>query len=63
MAEHKTAPKGAADDEELFGDFVREHGSMDIEAHEKTFESFVKIAAYFGTGVLIFLFLLGLING
>ncbi|MEL6520317.1 MAG: aa3-type cytochrome c oxidase subunit IV [Pseudomonadota bacterium] len=40
-----------------------EHGSMDIEVQEKTFESFVRITAYSIVGIFVFLILLYGING
>ncbi|PHQ99186.1 MAG: aa3-type cytochrome c oxidase subunit IV [Marinosulfonomonas sp.] len=40
-----------------------EHGSMEIAEQEKTFNSFLKFAGYGMLGALVFLFLLGLVNG
>lgn len=40
-----------------------DHGSMDISEQEKTFSGFLKFAGYGMLGALVFLFLLGLVNG
>lgn len=40
-----------------------EHGSMDTSDQQKTFAGFVKFAGYTLVGSLVFLFLLGLVNG
>ncbi|HHI69637.1 MAG TPA: aa3-type cytochrome c oxidase subunit IV [Rhodobacteraceae bacterium] len=40
-----------------------EHGTMDTKAQEKTFNGFIKFVAYALVGILVFLFLLGLVNG
>jgi len=39
------------------------HGSMETREQEKTFNGFLKFAGYGLVGSLVFLFLLGLING
>ncbi|QDY68575.1 aa3-type cytochrome c oxidase subunit IV [Qingshengfaniella alkalisoli] len=39
------------------------HGEMNIEAQEKTYESFVKIVAYSAVAILVFLVFLYLVNG
>ena len=39
------------------------HGTMGTEEQEKTFNGFLKFAGYGMLGALIFLFLLGLVNG
>jgi len=38
-------------------------GTMDIKEQEKTFNGFLKLAGYGMLGALVFLFLLGLVNG
>ncbi|MFV0246092.1 MAG: aa3-type cytochrome c oxidase subunit IV [Qingshengfaniella sp.] len=40
-----------------------EHGKMNIDEHEKTFEGFVKASSYVVIGVLVFLVFLALANG
>jgi len=40
-----------------------ENGTMEIKEQEKTFIGFLKFAGYGMLGSLIFLFLLGLVNG
>lgn len=40
-----------------------EHGKMNIETQEKTFDSFVKTVAYSVVGILVFLVFLALVNG
>lgn len=40
-----------------------EHGSMETKEQEKTFNGFLKFAGYGLLGSLVFLFLLGLVNG
>ncbi|MEM7074162.1 MAG: aa3-type cytochrome c oxidase subunit IV [Pseudomonadota bacterium] len=39
-----------------------EHGEMDIDVQEKTFDGFIKITTYSVIGIFIFLVLLALIN-
>jgi len=39
------------------------HGSMETKDQEKTFHSFLKFAGYGLVGSLVFLFVLGLVNG
>ena len=39
------------------------HGSMDIEAQEKTFEGFVSAVARTAVAIIVALILLALING
>jgi len=39
------------------------HGSMETKEQEKTFHGFLKFAGYGLLGSLIFLFLLGVVNG
>lgn len=39
------------------------HGEMNIETQEKTFEGFVKLAAYTALGIIVFLIFLALVNG
>lgn len=38
-------------------------GSMDIRAHEKTFEGFVRMVTYASIFIVIFLIFLALVNG
>lgn len=40
-----------------------EHGTMETKEQEKTFNGFLKFAGYGLVGSLVFLFLLGLVNG
>lgn len=40
-----------------------EHGSMNIEDHEKTFAGFAKFVTYAAIGIIIFLVFLALVNG
>ncbi len=40
-----------------------DHGSMETAEQEKTFNGFLKFAGYGMLGALVFLFLLGLVNG
>lgn len=44
-------------------DQKHEHGSMNIDVQEKTFETFVKTVAYSIVGIAVFLILLYGING
>ena len=39
------------------------HGSMETVEQEKTFNGFLKFAGYGLLGAMVFLFLLGLVNG
>lgn len=39
------------------------HGEMDIRAHEKTFEGFVKMVTWGGIIVICVLIFVGLVNG
>ncbi len=38
------------------------HGNMDIEEHKKTFQAFVRFAAWFAVGCLLVLLFLALVN-
>ncbi len=40
-----------------------DHGSMETAEQKKTFNGFLKFAGYGMLGALVFLFLLGLVNG
>ncbi len=40
-----------------------EHGSMDVEDHEKTFEGFVKTVGWASILILVFLLFLAMVNG
>ena len=40
-----------------------EHGNMDVENHEKTFEGFVKIVTWSTIWILVFLVFLAIVNG
>lgn len=40
-----------------------EHGSMDIEVQEKTFDSFINWVKYSVIGILVFLIFLALVGG
>lgn len=44
-------------------DQEHEHGSMDIEVQEKTFDGFVKFTTWSVVGILVFLVFLALVNG
>lgn len=40
-----------------------EHGKMDIEAQEKTFDGFIRLVSNTVIGILVFLIFLALVNG
>lgn len=40
-----------------------EHGNMEVEDHEKTFEGFVKIVTWSSILILLFLVFLAIVNG
>ncbi len=40
-----------------------EHGTMDIEVQEKSFEGFVKFTTYSVIGILVFLVFLAIVGG
>jgi hypothetical protein len=40
-----------------------DHGKMNIEPQERTFESFTKIVAYSVIGIIVFLLFLALVGG
>ncbi len=44
-------------------DQEHEHGTMDIEVQEKTFEGFVKFTTYSVVGILVFLVFLAIVGG
>ncbi|GEM_PF-4517822 len=47
---------------ELIGDFVVEHGDMNIEEHEKTFEAFIRFVTWAVVSILIVLIFLALVG-
>ncbi len=49
-------------DIELIGDFVAEHGSMDIEEHEKTFEAFIRFVTWTTVSIIIVLIILAFVG-
>ncbi len=50
------------DDIELIGDSVVEHGNMNIEAHEKTFEAFIRFVTWSIVSIIIVLIFLALVG-
>jgi hypothetical protein len=44
-------------------DHNHEHGSMDVDVQEKTFEGFVKFTTYAVIGILVFLVFLAIVGG
>ena len=40
-----------------------DHGSMDIEEHEKTFAAFVKFVAWAAVAIICLLLFIALVNG
>ena len=49
-------------DIELIGDFVVEHGDMEIEEHEKTFEAFIRFVTWAIVSIIIVLIFLALVG-
>ncbi len=60
MTDKKTGK--TSEEHEMIGDFVVEHGDMNVEAHEKTFEGFMKFVTYAGIGIIIFLIFLAMVG-
>ena len=44
-------------------DSKHEHGSMDVEAQEKTFAGFVKMSSYVAIGSILLLIFIYAVNG
>lgn len=40
-----------------------EHGDMEIETHEKTFNGFIRLVTNVVIGIIVFLIFLALVNG